>query len=55
MQPLSESFPGPLLKSGVWPLARCGNHQEIIRGRLEQMHTSSDTRLEWSVERPLSE
>ena len=28
MQPIFESFPGPLLKSGVGPLARYGNHQE---------------------------
>ena len=51
MQPLFESFPGPLLKSGVGPLARCGNHQEIISRRLQQMYTSSDTRLEGSGER----
>ena len=55
MQPLFESFPGPLLKSGMGPLARCGNHQEIICRRLEQMYTSSDTRLEWSGERQLFE
>ena len=55
MQPLFESFPGPLLKSGVGPLARCGNHQEIISRRLQQMYTSSDTRLEGSGERPLFE
>ena len=35
-----KSFPAPLLKSGVGSLARCGNHQEIISGRLEQMYTS---------------
>ena len=46
MQPIFESFPGPLLKSGVGPLARYGNHQEIISRRLEQMQTSSDTKLE---------
>ena len=34
MQPLFESFSGPLLKSGVGSLARCGNHQEIISRRL---------------------
>ena len=48
MQPLFESFPGPLLKSGMGPLARYGNQQEIMR--LEQMYTSSDTRLEWPEE-----
>ena len=55
MQPLFESFPGTLLKSGVGPLARCGNHQEIISRRFEQTYTSSDTTLEWSAERPLFE
>ena len=30
MQPLFEAFPRPSLKSGVGPLARHGNHQEII-------------------------
>ena len=48
MQQLFESFPGPSLISGVGPLAKCGNHQEIISRRLEQMYTSFDTRLEWS-------
>ena len=48
MQPLFESFPGPLLKSGMGPLARYGNQQEIMR--LGQMYTSSDTRLEWPEE-----
>ena len=43
---LFKSFPGPLLKSGVGPLSRYGNHQEIISRRLEQVYTSSDTRLE---------
>ena len=47
MQPIFESFPGPLLKSGVGPLARYGNNQETISRRPEQMHTSSDTKLEW--------
>ena len=37
MQPIFESFPGPLLKSGVGSLARYGNHQEIISRRPEQM------------------
>ena len=46
MQPLFESFSGPLLKSGVGLMARYGNHQEIISRALEQMYTSSDTRLE---------
>ena len=55
MQPIFESFAGPLLKSGVGPLARYGNHQEIISGRLEQMYTSFDTRLEWLGEGPLFE
>ena len=44
--PSLKSFPRPLLKSGGGPLARYGNHQEIISGRLEKMYTSSDTRLE---------
>ena len=35
---LFKSFPGPLLKSGVGPLARYGNHQEIINRRPEQMY-----------------
>ena len=55
MQPIFESFPGPLLKSGVGLLARYGNHQEIISRRPEQMFTSSDTRLEWQREGPLFE
>ena len=53
MQPIFGSFPGPLLKSGVGPLARYGNHQETINRRPEQMYTSSDTRLEWPEEGPL--
>ena len=48
MQPIFESFRGPLLMSGVGPLARYGNHQETISRKPEQMYTSSDTRLEWS-------
>ena len=44
---LFKSFPGPLLKSGMGPLARYNNHQEIINRRPEQMYTSFDTRLEW--------
>ena len=53
MQPLFESFHGPLLKSGIRPLTKYGNHQEVISMRLEQMKTSSETRLEWSREGPL--
>ena len=41
------------MKSAVGLLARYGNHQEIISGRLEQMYTLSDTRLEWPGEGPL--
>ena len=39
-------FPGLILK---WreTLDRYGTHQETISRRPEQMHTSSDTRLEW--------
>ena len=55
MQPIFESFPGPLLKSGVGPLARYGNHQETISRRPEQIYTSSDTRLDWLREGPLFE
>ena len=47
---LFKSFPGPLLKSGMGPLARYSNHQEIINRRPEQMYTSFDTRLEWPRE-----
>ena len=55
IQPLFESFPGPLLKSGMGLLASCDNHQETTIRRLEQMYTSSDTRLEWPGEVPLFE
>ena len=55
MQPIFESMPGPLLKSGVGSLARYGNHQETISRRPEQISTSSDTRLEWPGEGPLFE
>ena len=55
MQPLFESFAGPLLKSGVGLSARYRNHQEIKSGRLEQMYTSSNTRLGWPVEGRLFE
>ena len=53
MQPMFESFPGPLFKSGIGLLARYANHQETINRRLEQMYTPSDTRLEWPREGPL--
>ena len=52
---LFKSFPGQLLKSGMGPLARYSNHQEIINRRPEQMYASSDTRLEWLREGPLFE
>ena len=52
---LFKLFPGPLLKSGMGPLARYSNHQEIINRRPEQMYTSFDTRLEWPREGPLLE
>ena len=55
MQPTFESFSGPLLNSGMGPLARYGNHQETISRRPELMHTSSDKRLEWLGEGPLFE
>ena len=50
MRPRFESFSGPLLKSGVGPLARYGNHREIVSRRLEQMCTSSYARLKWPGE-----
>ena len=52
---LFNSFPGPLLKSVMGPLARYSNHQEIINRRPEQMYTSFDTRLECPREGPLFE
>ena len=52
---LFKSFPGPLLKSGMGPLARHSNHQEIVNRRPEQMYTSFDTRLEWPREGSLFE
>ena len=55
MQPLFESSPRPLLKADLGPLARYGNHQEIISRRLELMYTSSDTKLELPGEVPLFE
>ena len=47
---LFKSFPGPLLKSGMGPLARYSNYQEIVNRRPEQMYISFDTRLEWPRE-----
>ena len=42
------------LVESSWPMARYGNHQEIISRRLEQsIYTSSDARLEWPGEGPL--
>ena len=55
IQPIFESFPGPLLKSGVGPLARYGNNHETISRRPEQMYTASDTRMEWLGDGPLFE
>ena len=52
MQPIFESFHIEVRRG---PLARYGNHQETISRRPEQMYTSSDTRLEWPREGPLSE
>ena len=50
MGPLFESPPRPLLKSGLQPLGRYGTYQETISKRPGQMHTPSDTRLEWPGE-----
>ena len=47
LQLLFKSFPGPLLKSGVGPMARHGTFQETISRRDEQMYTPSDPGLEW--------
>ena len=55
MRVLFKSVHGPLLKSGMWPLARYSNHQEIVNRRPEQMYTSFDTRLEWPREGSLLE
>ena len=55
MQPMFESFPGPVLKSSVGPLTRYGNNQETISKRPKQMYISSDTRLEWLEDGPLFE
>ena len=55
MQQIFEPFSGPLLKSGVGPLARYGSNQQTISRRPEQMYTSSDTRLEWLGDGPLFE
>ena len=49
----TRSFPRLSLKSGLLPLARYSNQQEIINRRLEQMYTPSDTGLEWLGEGPL--
>ena len=43
------------MKSGMGPLARYSNHQEIVNRRPEQMYTSFDTRLEWPREGSLFE
>ena len=53
MRPLFESPPGPLLMPDLGSLLRCGTHQ-TISGRLEQVYLSSDPRLEWPGEGPLS-
>ena len=37
-----QVIPGPLLKSGLGPLARYGTHQETIGGTPEQMYIPSD-------------
>ena len=44
MQPIFESFPGPLLKLGMGPLARYGNHQETISRRPNRciLHLTQD-------------
>ena len=55
MRVLFKLFPGLLLKSGMGPLARYSNHQEIVNRRPEQMYTSFDTRLEWPREGSLFE
>ena len=55
MRILFKSFPRPLLKSSIGPLARYSNHQEIVNRRPEQMYTSFDTRLEWPREKSLFE
>ena len=52
---LFKSFPEPLVKSGMGPLARYSNHQEIVNRRPEQMYTSFDTRSEWPREGSLFE
>ena len=56
IQPIFYSFLGPLLKSGVGPLARYGNHQETISRRLNRcILRRSDTRFESPGEGPLFE
>ena len=49
----TRSLPRQSLKSGLLPLTRYSNQQEIIKRRLEQMRTPSDTWLEWLGEGPL--
>ena len=46
MQPLFESFSGPLLKSGVGRLARYGNYQEIVSNRCI-LHLTQDWSGPW--------
>ena len=53
MLPQFEFPLGPLLKSGLGPLARYGTHQETLSGRPEQKYLLSDSRLEWPAEGPL--
>ena len=54
MRSLFKSPPGPLLKSGLGHLFRCGTHQ-TVSGRLEQVYLPSDPSLEWPGEGPLFE
>ena len=49
-----ELSPGPLLKSGLGPLARYGTHKETVSGKPEQKYLSSDPRSEWPAEGSLS-
>ena len=46
-------FPGTIIEVRPGPLARYGNHQESLSGRLEQKYLPSDSRLEWFGEEPL--
>ena len=50
MQPIFKLSPGPLLNSGLGPLARYCTHQKTICGRPEQAYLPSDPRLEWPDE-----